>query len=157
MDDAGGAARRDPVWTADGFVSERWMPVSPVTGRLDAFVWMEPLAQIGAAAGDVIEAGEEPAAIEAAPALAVQPVPPTPEIAAANPAPVPPPSAPISPAPPGPEPAPARTAATAAPAVIPLIHAPDDPGPDGEPHADPVPDVPPPQPNGWDRLRALFK
>jgi len=147
-------ARRDPVWTADGFVSDRWMPVSPVTGRLDAFVWMEPLAQIGAAAGDVIEAGEEPAAIEAAPAPAVQPAP---DVAAPNPAPVPPPSAPISPAPPGPEPAPARNAATAAPAVIPLIHAPDDPGPDGEPHVDPVPDVPPPQPNGWDRLRALFK
>jgi HemY protein len=147
-------AHRDPVWTADGFVSDRWMPVSPVTGRLDAFVWMEPLAQIGAAAGDVIEAGDEPAAIEAAPA--VRPTPPAPEIAAATTAPA---SAPISPAP-APEPAPApntRNAAAATPAVIPLIHAPDDPGPDGEPHADPVPDAPPPQPNGWDRLRALFK
>ncbi len=30
-------ARRDPAWTADGFVSDRWLPVSPVTGRLDAF------------------------------------------------------------------------------------------------------------------------
>jgi HemY protein len=150
-------AHRDPVWTADGFVSDRWMPVSPVTGRLDAFVWMEPLAQIGAAAGDVIEAGDEPAAIEAAPA--VRPTPPAPEIAAATTAPAQPPSAPISPAP-APEPAPApntRNAAAATPAVIPLIHAPDDPGPDGEPHADPVPDAPPPQPNGWDRLRALFK
>ena len=36
--------RRDPAWTADGFVSERWMPVSPVTGRLDAFQWKDPLA-----------------------------------------------------------------------------------------------------------------
>jgi HemY protein len=153
-------ARRDPVWTADGFVSDRWMPVSPVTGRLDAFVWMEPLAQIGVAAGDVIEAGEEPAAIEAAPAPAVQPAPPAAEMAAANPVPAQPPSAPISPAPAASEPAPgtnARNAAAAAPAVIPLLHAPDDPGPDGEPHADPVPDTPPPQPNGWDRLRALFK
>ena len=37
-------ARRDPAWTADGFVSERWLPVSPVTGRLDAFEWKDPLA-----------------------------------------------------------------------------------------------------------------
>src|SRR5262249_58178204 len=29
-------AARDPAWTADGYVSERWMPVSPF-GRLDAF------------------------------------------------------------------------------------------------------------------------
>jgi HemY protein len=151
-------ARRDPAWTADGFVSDRWMPVSPVTGRLDAFVWMEPLAQIGgAAAGDVIEAGEEPAAIEAA--RAPQPVP---EITATD-APAPPSEpapAPPAPAPSAPEPAPAgnaRYAAPAAPAVIPLLHAPDDPGPDGEPHAEPLPDAPPPQPNGWDRLRALFK
>ncbi|HEX9361399.1 MAG TPA: heme biosynthesis HemY N-terminal domain-containing protein, partial [Bradyrhizobium sp.] len=32
-------ALHDPVWTADGYVSERWRPVSPVTGRLDAFKW----------------------------------------------------------------------------------------------------------------------
>ena len=151
-------ARRDPAWTADGFVSDRWMPVSPVTGRLDAFVWMEPLAQIGgAAAGDVIEAGEEAAAFEAAPAAQ-----PMPDIAAtiaaappSEPAPVP-----AAPAPSALEPAPAgnaRNATVAAPAVIPLLHAPDDPGPDGEPHAEPLPDTPPPQPNGWDRLRALFK
>jgi HemY protein len=37
-------ARRDPAWTADGFVSDRWLPVSPVTGRLDAFEWKDPLA-----------------------------------------------------------------------------------------------------------------
>src|SRR6202000_1234342 len=32
-------ARLDPAWTADGYVSDRWRPVSPVTGRLDAFQW----------------------------------------------------------------------------------------------------------------------
>jgi HemY protein len=149
-------ARRDPVWTADGFVSDRWMPVSPVTGRLDAFVWMEPLAQIGATAGDVIEADEEPAAIEAAPAVAIQPASETVNMAAAQPPPAP--SAPSGPAPVSSEPALApNPRIAAAPAVVPLLHAPDDPGPDGEPHADPVPDTPPPQPNGWDRLRALFK
>ena len=39
-------AARDPAWTADGFVSDRWMPVSPVSGRLDAFQWKVPLAEI---------------------------------------------------------------------------------------------------------------
>lgn len=33
---------RDPVWIADGVVSDRWAPVSPVSGRLDAFVWQAP-------------------------------------------------------------------------------------------------------------------
>ena len=32
-------AARDPVWTADGVVSEHWAPISPVTGQLDAFQW----------------------------------------------------------------------------------------------------------------------
>ena len=35
-------APRDPVWIADGVVSDRWAPISPVTGRLDAFVWQRP-------------------------------------------------------------------------------------------------------------------
>jgi HemY protein len=40
-------APRDPVWEADGVVSERWAPVSPVTGRLDAFEWREPPERLG--------------------------------------------------------------------------------------------------------------
>ena len=36
-------AARDPAWTADGIVSERWAPVSPVTGALDAYQWKVPL------------------------------------------------------------------------------------------------------------------
>lgn len=39
-------AAHDPVWTADGYVSERWRPVSPVTGRLDAFQWLTPVASL---------------------------------------------------------------------------------------------------------------
>ncbi|WP_295846216.1 heme biosynthesis HemY N-terminal domain-containing protein [Tardiphaga sp.] len=39
-------ARHDPVWTADGYVSDRWRPVSPVTGRIDAFQWQTPLAAL---------------------------------------------------------------------------------------------------------------
>jgi HemY protein len=35
-------ARRDAAWIADGVVSDRWAPISPVSGRLDAFVWQAP-------------------------------------------------------------------------------------------------------------------
>ena len=38
----------DPVWTADGITSEEWEPVSPVTGRLDAFEWRVPFAAVAA-------------------------------------------------------------------------------------------------------------
>lgn len=36
-------APRDATWVADGIVSDDWEPVSPVTGRLDAFEWKAPL------------------------------------------------------------------------------------------------------------------
>lgn len=39
---------RDPVWTADGIVSDEWEPVSPVTGRLDAFEWKVPVSAVAA-------------------------------------------------------------------------------------------------------------
>src|SRR6266446_6845575 len=39
-------AAHDPVWTADGVIVETWMPVSPVTGRLDAFQWRVPVADL---------------------------------------------------------------------------------------------------------------
>jgi HemY protein len=35
-------ARRDPAWIADGVVSDRWAPISPASGRLDAFQWQLP-------------------------------------------------------------------------------------------------------------------
>ncbi|UCI30655.1 heme biosynthesis protein HemY [Mesorhizobium sp. B4-1-4] len=40
-------APRDPAWVADGVVSERWAPVSPITGRLDAFEWRAPMERLG--------------------------------------------------------------------------------------------------------------
>jgi HemY protein len=40
-------APRDPAWIADGIVSERWLPVSPASGELDAFEWKVPVARIG--------------------------------------------------------------------------------------------------------------
>lgn len=39
-------APRDPAWTADGYVSEQWSPVSPVTGRLNSFEWKVPVEQL---------------------------------------------------------------------------------------------------------------
>ena len=36
-------AARDPVWFADGVISNRWEPVSPVNGRLDAYRWRVPV------------------------------------------------------------------------------------------------------------------
>jgi HemY protein len=35
-------APRDAVWMADGVAAEAWAPASPVTGKLDAFVWQRP-------------------------------------------------------------------------------------------------------------------
>ncbi|MER8378303.1 MULTISPECIES: heme biosynthesis protein HemY [unclassified Mesorhizobium] len=40
-------APRDPAWVADGVVSDRWAPVSPITGRLDAFEWRAPMERLG--------------------------------------------------------------------------------------------------------------
>lgn len=48
-------AQHDPVWTADGYVSDRWRPVSPVTGRLDAFQWQTPLAALPSDKAVVVE------------------------------------------------------------------------------------------------------
>jgi len=39
-------APRDPVWTADGITAEEWEPVSPVTGKLDAFEWRVPTSAV---------------------------------------------------------------------------------------------------------------
>lgn len=42
-------APRDPAWTADGYVSEQWSPVSPVTGRLNSFEWKVPVVALAPA------------------------------------------------------------------------------------------------------------
>jgi HemY protein len=134
-------ARRDPAWTADGFVSDRWMPVSPVSGRLDAFHWKVPVEEVPE--GRVIE-GRAPPAIGAGPQPPlVPPAPPAPAVAV-------PPAAPVARVPvirpPSPEPP--------RPPIIPLIHAPDDPGPDADLEADADTE---PHEDGWRRLTALFR
>jgi HemY protein len=45
-------APRDPVWIADGVVSNEWRPISPVTGALDAFEWRVPPDRPSGSAGD---------------------------------------------------------------------------------------------------------
>jgi HemY protein len=40
------SAARDPAWTADGIVAERWAPTSPATGTLDAFQWRVPVEML---------------------------------------------------------------------------------------------------------------
>ena len=40
-------APRDRAWIADGYVSDRWLPVSPLTGQVDAFQWKAPVDAIG--------------------------------------------------------------------------------------------------------------
>jgi len=137
-------AAQDPVWTADGYVSERWYPVSPVTGQIDAFRWQAPLAALPGQPGDTIDP-DEPAATSA-PALetppligpqpepTAQPVPTTPaaaaedikagdDVTAAPPQAEPPPMAP-------PVFRPRKDVASGPAPVIPIIRAPDDPGVD---------------------------
>lgn len=92
-------APRDAAWVADGLVSDTWMPVSPISGRLDAFVWTVPPATLGSHApglDDVladledstplIEAKAEPVAPEAAATAAVAPPPAPPAPAPSAPA-----------------------------------------------------------------------
>ena len=138
-------AAHDPVWTADGYVSETWMPVSAATGRLDAFEWKVPIAELPGVASGEVEA--EPV-IDAAP----PPVPAAPEIVtlpAERPQEVP-----VVAAQPVPRRANSRKAEKPTPVpaemVIPLVHAPDDPGPDVPDELGPVSG--PKQPGGWRKL-----
>ena len=114
----GRAARapRDKAWVADGFISDRWAPVSP-SGALDAFVWRTPDERIAAPA--------EPGPIEAEPAAPAPAIPPP----APDAPPAPPPAAAVPAAePPRSAPAPAP-AARAGIIIDPATMPPDDPGP----------------------------
>ena len=67
-------APRDPQWTADGYVSDKWAPFSPVTGKLDSFEWKTPLTALTGpvAEGDIAENGFEEAKSNL-PAIAAMP------------------------------------------------------------------------------------
>jgi HemY protein len=69
-------ALHDPAWTADGYVSDRWRPVSPVTGRLDAFQWQTPVAALPSDKGAAIESSAFEEAMLATPRRAVVLEPP---------------------------------------------------------------------------------
>ena len=47
-------AARDPAWTADGVISDRWEAVSPVTGALDAFQWRVPVETLEKTGPDLV-------------------------------------------------------------------------------------------------------
>jgi HemY protein len=72
-------ALHDPAWTADGYVSDRWRPVSPVTGRLDAFQWQTPVAALPSDKGGAIESSPFEEAMLATPRRAVVLEPPKPK------------------------------------------------------------------------------
>jgi HemY protein len=144
-------AARDPAWTADGLVSERWLPVSPVSGRLDAFQWKVPLAELAAPELDATApALGARAVIEAAPPPKPALAEPTERKADS----LPPESTPVQAAP-----APAASLAKRprkqkADAVIPLVHVPDDPGPEAEPEPEPVREK---NADNWNKLGRIFK
>lgn len=112
-------ASLDPAWTADGYVSDQWRPVSPLTGRLDAFRWSVPVAALPSSAPIIEDADGSPIG-NAAPMSA-------PEKLQGAQAPVALPSAERAPAPlresPAQEPA-AMSAGAAAPAPAPPNDAP---------------------------------
>jgi HemY protein len=152
-------ALHDPVWTADGYVSDRWRPVSPVSGRLDAFQWQMPLSALPSDKNTAIEASPFDEAMLAAPRRVEPPREGEAEVSApaaqdnspANSAAAD--SAPALSPPPPTEAVPAaapplfrsradipkaadKPLASAIPAVIPIVRAPDDPGIDDEAEAD---------------------
>lgn len=135
-------APRDPAWVADGVASEIWAPISPVTGRLDAFVWKIPVEETRpklAADAWLDEAPREPPAV-IPPAPAAEALPRSmPALLDSEPAPKPegkvqakaaPASPPIVTGAATADPAKGR-AARPTQAVFPLARAPDDPGPNG--------------------------
>jgi HemY protein len=131
----------DPMWTADGTVSEHWMPVAP-NGRLDGFAWKVPLAEIG-----VVRPVIETAPTPAGESITLAPLTSRPEAE-----PEPPPRKAQRPA------AKPAAQAKAVEPVIPLVHAPDDPGPDSALESDPIPEptsAPPLAP--WQRFMQLFR
>lgn len=83
-------APRDAAWVADGLVSDVWMPISPISGRLDAFVWTVPPATLGSHApelDDVLaDVADSTPLIEAR----AEPIEPEPVVTVAPPAPPPP-------------------------------------------------------------------
>lgn len=127
-------AAHDPVWTADGYVSDRWRPVSPVSGRIDAFQWLTPLAALPSDKASAIEAEIADDPMLEAPRMELPAAPKTlqdnsPEVAPASrdaqPAIA---AAPAAPPVFRPRREIEKIDAGRLPPVIPIVRAPDDPG-----------------------------
>jgi HemY protein len=134
----------DPAWTADGTVSEHWRPLSP-NGRLDGYVWKVPLAEIGMTRPVIemplVKVSVEPTAV-ARSMTEPDNKPAVRKSAKSTAKPAPKSASKIKPVEP----------------VIPLVHAPDDPGPDLHLDADPVPEPTTPPPSApWQRFMQLFR
>jgi HemY protein len=130
-------APRDPAWIADGIVYEDWAPVSPTTGRLDAFEWRLPVtgfigglqlegAELAAFASELPRPAEPLLAIEILPPASGEAV-----VVTADEKPQPPPEEPVAIAAPPAVADPAETAGEPT-ADLPFPRRPDDPGPDGD-------------------------
>ncbi|MCW2274894.1 heme biosynthesis protein HemY [Rhodoblastus acidophilus] len=121
-------APRDAMWFADGNWSRQWSPISPVTGKLDAYVWAEPKEELSGPMEEPPPAGK-PAVLESAPPPATIEPPAKVEIEAkAELQPEPEPAAETVP------PAQQKAADIAhrsspQPVIFPLATPPDDPGP----------------------------
>ncbi|MBX6327375.1 MAG: heme biosynthesis protein HemY [Pseudolabrys sp.] len=149
-------ASGDPVWTADGVVSERWRPVTP-SGRLDGFVWKVPMAELGDGR-PVIEAAPPSGIAGGAAVATAQPVSAA-QTAAPPPTPVPDRGLPAAGTPSGDGVDLRGGAGSRRPVepVMPLLHAPDDPGPDQEPDADPAAEPRSESRGPWRRIRHMFR
>jgi HemY protein len=160
-------AAPDPIWTADGYASRRWHPVSPVTGAIDAFRWAAPVAALPSESATVVEPSS--AAAAALPPAREWPEAPSPATPDALPPPtVATPEQPVAheaaaalaahpraadagvSAPPAlfrPRPG---AASAVAPPVIPFVRAPDDPGVgDDDAKDEPIIADTAPQAGGW--------
>jgi HemY protein len=158
-------AAHDPVWTADGYVSDRWRAVSPVTGRLDAFQWQTPLAALPsdrpvdlAADSEGLLPGPGPGGSDLLAAVPLDQAASSAETASPAPQDNAPPlavgaSAPGRSAPPPLFRAQAGVRQPAPPSVIPIVRPPDDPGIDHSRHDDDefggLPGAPEGQRGGW--------
>jgi HemY protein len=161
-------AAHDPAWTADGYVSDRWRPVSPVSGRLDAFQWVTPVAALASDKGAAIESTPAETPVAQAPRQLRQdnqplPVAPPSSVAPSSvtASPIEAAATPIASAPSQPAAVPPvfrpragldRSAprGPVIPPVIPIMRAPDDPGVDDDtPEADRDPHPLNAQEGGW--------
>ncbi|MFY9657113.1 MAG: heme biosynthesis protein HemY, partial [Methylocystis sp.] len=61
----GSRAPRDQVWIADGVISRSWAPISPKTGRIDAFEWAQPPAPPAGPAQEIPAAFQHQAPVAA--------------------------------------------------------------------------------------------